>query len=69
MTGCGSALLTDTLFAPYDVTIDRVGGLHQVSLAGFVPGATVAAPSGATHCKIIAAAASIDFELGTWDVK
>lgn len=69
MTGCGSALLTGTLFAPYDVTIDRVGGLHQVSLAGFVPGAVVAAPSGATHCKIIAAAASIDFELGTWDVK
>ena len=65
----GSGLLTGTLFAPYDVTIDRVGGAHQVNLAGFVPGAVVAAPSGATHCKIIAAAASIDFELGTWDVK
>ena len=65
----GSGLLTGTLFAPYDVSIDRVGGAHEVNLAGFVPGAAVAAPSGATHCKIIAAAASIDFELGTWDVK
>lgn len=51
----GSGLLTGTLFAPYDVTIDRMGGAHQVNLAGFVPGAAVAAPSGATHCKIIAA--------------
>ena len=64
-----SGLLTGTLFAPYEVTIDRAGGAHQVALADFIPGSAVAAPSGATHCKIIAAAASVDFENGTWDVK
>ena len=64
-----TGLLTGTLFASYEATVDRANGIHQISLSGFVPGSAVAAPSGATHCKIIAAAASIDFENNTWDVK
>ena len=64
-----SGLLTGTLFAPYEVTIDRASGAHEVSLSAFIPGSAVAAPSGTTHCKIIAAAASIDFENNAWDVK
>lgn len=63
-----SGLLTGTLFAPYETVIDRANGTHQVNLTAFVPGSAVAAPGGATHCKIIAAAVSLDFENGTWDV-
>lgn len=40
-----------------------------MALAGFIPGSAVAAPGGATHFKIIAASANVDFENGTWDVK
>lgn len=54
--------LDTTLFAPYAATIDRVTGALTVDLPSFVPNVMVGYPSGATHFKIIAAGASVDFE-------
>jgi hypothetical protein len=42
-------------------TIDRPTGQCSVGIASFVPDTTIVAPNGATHYKIIAAAAEIDF--------
>lgn len=42
-------------------TIDRPTGQCSVAIASFVPGSVIAAPDGATHYKILASAAEIDF--------
>ena len=55
-------LLSTTLFAPYVASIDRPTGALQVDVAPFIPTNMVSAPGGATHFKINAAGASIDFE-------
>jgi len=53
----------DTCFhAPYTTTIDRVAGSVTIHIPAFTPLAMVTAPAGATHFKIISAAAEIDFE-------
>jgi hypothetical protein len=54
--------LDTTLFAPFVSTVNRATGELSVSIAPFVPNSMVGYPSGATHFKITAAAASIDFE-------
>lgn len=50
------------LYAPFTTVIDRVAGTLAVNIPAFVPGNMIAAPNGATHCKIISAGAEIDFE-------
>jgi hypothetical protein len=59
-----NAPLGSTLFAPYNVTINRVAGTSEISLTPFVPADSIAAPSGATHFTIVSAGVEIDFEGG-----
>jgi hypothetical protein len=61
--------LGTTLFAPYTATIDRVTGVIEVTMAPFIPSNMIAAPSGATHFKIISAGAEVDFEAETFVVE
>lgn len=61
--------LSSTLFAPYDVTIDRALGQFSMDLAPFVPANMIAGPAGATHYKINAMAADIDFTAAGFQVK
>ncbi|MDE3237282.1 MAG: hypothetical protein KGO81_15155, partial [Bacteroidota bacterium] len=54
--------LSTTLFAPFTPTIDRATGKASVHLAPFVATEMISAPAGATHYRILTAAASVDFE-------
>jgi hypothetical protein len=54
--------LSTTLYAPYTPFIDRITGTLSVEVPAFIPENMVAAPAGATHFKINAAGAEIDFE-------
>ncbi len=60
--------LGSSLYAPYTATIDRVSGQAAVNIPAFIPLNMVAAPKGATHFKIISAAAEIDFENGKFNM-
>ncbi len=55
-------LLGSTFFAPYVASIDRATGVLQVDVAPYVPANMISAPGGASHFKINAAGAVIDFE-------
>ncbi|PSL44984.1 hypothetical protein CLV51_105359 [Chitinophaga niastensis] len=61
-----NARLAGTLFAPYTAAIDRATGILKVDIPAFIPVNMVAAPGGATHFKILAAGAEIDFEAETF---
>ncbi|RXK60678.1 hypothetical protein ESA94_09445 [Lacibacter luteus] len=61
-----SSKLGTSLFAPYTVSIDRVSGALTISIPPFVPVNMVAAPSGATHFKLVSAGVEIDFENKTY---
>jgi hypothetical protein len=54
--------LTATLFAPFTTTIDRATGALTVDIPAFVPSAMIAAPSGASHFKLVTSGALVDFE-------
>lgn len=54
--------LSTSLFASYIATMNRVTGELSISIPSFIPSNLVAAPSGATHFKIISAGTEIDFE-------
>lgn len=54
--------LQRTLFAPYTAVIDRVTGAMNVDVPSFIPVNMIAAPTGATHFKLICTGAEIDFE-------
>jgi hypothetical protein len=55
------AKLGATLYAPYSATIDRVTGAVVLNFPSFNPALMISAPGGATHFKIVSAAAEIDF--------
>ena len=61
-----NARLGSTLYAPFTTAIDRVAGTLIVDIPPFVPVNMVASPAGATHFKILAAGAEIDFEAETF---
>ena len=61
-----NGLLSGTLFAPYTSAINRVAGTTVVNIPAFVPDQSIAAPPGATHFKIVAEAAEVDFENGVY---
>lgn len=63
--------LSTALYAPYEVSIDRVTGKLTVSLGGFIPAQMISAPVGATHFRIVGGAAEVDFASGSYkaDVK
>lgn len=54
--------LGNTIYAPWEKTLDRVTGEAGITFEPFVPGSFIAAPGGTTHFKITAAAIDIDFE-------
>ncbi|MCU7551959.1 hypothetical protein OCK74_22760 [Chitinophagaceae bacterium LB-8] len=60
--------LSTSLYAPYGVTLTRATGQATVDVPAFVPGNMIAAPAGATHFKVVAAAAEVDFEGNTYVV-
>ncbi|CAL1519088.1 hypothetical protein [Chitinophaga sp. MM2321] len=62
----GDAPLGGSLYAPFTATIDRAAGMLTVDIPAFIPANMVAAPDGATHFKIVAAGAEIDFEAETF---
>ncbi|MGF6928283.1 hypothetical protein QFZ48_003783 [Chitinophaga sp. W2I13] len=60
-----NARLGATLFAPYTATIDRATGTLTVNIPAFSPINMLATPGGATHFKILAGGAEVDFEAET----
>lgn len=54
--------LGNTIYAPWEKTLDRVTGDAGVTFEPFVPANMIAAPGGTTHFKLTAAAMEIDFE-------
>jgi hypothetical protein len=56
-----SGKLGTTIYAPYSATIDRVTGALSVAIPAFIPQNMLAAPSGATHFRIVAAGSEVDF--------
>jgi hypothetical protein len=61
-----NAPLGTTFYAPFTATVNRLAGTAIVNLPAFLPSNLVAAPSGATHFKIVSAAAEVDFAEGTF---
>lgn len=61
-----TAKLNTLFFAPYTPAIDRATGILKVDIAGFAPKDYVVAPAKATHFTLVAAAAEINFEAGTY---
>jgi hypothetical protein len=57
-----NAPLDRAFVAPYTVSISRATGENQVSIAAFSPAKSIVAPPGATHCRIITSAVSVDFQ-------
>lgn len=53
--------LDTAIYAPYEVTIDRVTGEVKVEFAAFVPIEQLTLPEGATHFKLLSAAGEFDF--------
>lgn len=53
--------LSTSFYAPLQLSIDRNNGSFTVSINPFIPASMVAAPSGATHFRIAAAGAIVDF--------
>lgn len=63
--------LSTTVYAPFTTTVDRVAGTLTLDVPSFKPSDMIAAPTGATHFKIVSAGAEIDFEqeVSTSDVQ
>lgn len=61
-----NAKLSSCFFAPLTVTLDRTTGEAGSSIAAFIPTDVIAAPSGATHFKIVTASSAVDFEAETF---
>ncbi len=62
-----NARLEASFFAPFTATIDRVTGNAVADVPSFIPMTQVVPPDGATHFKIVSAAAAIDFTAETFD--
>ena len=53
--------LTNTFLAPFTMSIDRAAGTMTVAVSSFVPDKMINAPEGATHFRLKAGGAAIDF--------
>ena len=60
--------LANAFFVGINASIDRETGKIKVDLPEFSPATTIEAPQGATHFRLHAGAAAIDFEKGTYDL-
>src|SRR5690606_36274246 len=54
--------LSTVMFAAYTPTLDRVAGALDVEIPVFTPNASIDAPAGTTHFKIVSGLAEVDFE-------
>ncbi len=54
--------LEATLYAPFNVTVDRVAGTATIDVPEFIPTNSLAYPQGATHLKMVAAVSEVNFE-------
>lgn len=54
--------LQATLYAPYEVTIDRGAGTAVIDIADFIPTNGLAYPQGATHLKMVGAVSELNFD-------
>jgi hypothetical protein len=61
--------LGTSLFASFTTTLNRVTGMLVINIPSFIPVNLVAAPSGATHFKLVSAGVEIDFENKTYVVE
>ncbi len=61
-----NAILSTTLYARYNPSINRVTGLLDISIPAFIPSNELVVPEGATHYNIVSAGAEIDFENETY---
>lgn len=57
-----NAKLSTTLYAPFTATINRAAGSLTVDIPSFIPNASIVAPTGTTHFRIVSSGAAIDFE-------
>ncbi|RZK05403.1 MAG: hypothetical protein EOO43_22050 [Flavobacterium sp.] len=57
-----------TLFAPFQVEVDRAEGELKFIIESFVPQTMIAAPGGTTHFKVVSIGAEINFENETFVV-
>jgi hypothetical protein len=53
--------LGTTIYAPFTATVNRVTGELVANFPAFIPANMIAAPSGATHFKIVSAGVEVDF--------
>ena len=60
--------LATTFFAPFSSSLDRAAGTGSISIPPFIPQQLVAVPNGATHFKLNAGGAAIDFTSGSYEV-
>ena len=54
--------LDATMYAPFEVAIDRPNGQANISVPAFVPSNSIAFPQGATHLKLVAAVSEVNFD-------
>jgi hypothetical protein len=62
----GNSPLSTTFFAPFTSAIDRASGTLSVSIPAFNGAEMISAPQGATHYRLIAGGAEVDFENNTY---
>jgi hypothetical protein len=62
-----NAMLSRTLFAKYQTSIDRVTGVLTVSLPSFIAKNDLIVPDGATHYKIVSSGTAINFQTETFE--
>jgi hypothetical protein len=63
-----SGKLNATMYAPFTAAIDRATGEATVEIPSFIPQNTFAAPRGATHMRLVAAASKVDFAEETFNL-
>jgi hypothetical protein len=61
--------LTQTFFAPYSAEVDRAAGTVTINVPAFVPTDMIAYPEGATHFRLVTAAAEVDFVGNDYNVE
>jgi len=59
-----NGLLTNTLYVPYNATIERTTGLVELTLPDLIPTQMITAPQGTTHFKLVLGGAEVDFLVG-----
>lgn len=54
--------LEATLYAPFDVVVDRAAGTATIDIPAFTPTNSLAYPQGATHLRMVAAVSEVNFD-------